>query len=113
CDGYTEPFFVDLNVIEVIATHLAGGCINPAYLKSVNGGSFGWKQDTLNIPRNLEIVIESLLFVRHGINDGVVERKSGLFGDRFENDEVSLRKGWARRALRQRQNAQVLVSIPK
>src|SRR5262249_56226189 len=75
----TEPFFINLNVIEIIAAHLAGGGINPADLKSVNGRRFRWKQDTLNVSRDLEIVVESLLFVGHGINDGVVKRKSRLF----------------------------------
>jgi hypothetical protein len=81
---------IDLNVIEIIAAHLAGWRINAADLKPINRRRFRWKQDTLNVPRDFEIVIESLLFVSHGIDDGVVKRKSGLLSDRFKNDEIAL-----------------------
>ena len=55
------------------------------------GASAGSK-NTLNVARDLEVVIESLLFVRHRIDDGVVERKGGLLGDRFEDDEIAFAK---------------------
>src|SRR5881398_3802721 len=60
CNRYTEPFFIDLNVIEIIAAHLAGGHIKAADLKSIDGRRFRWKQDPLNIPRDFQIVVESL-----------------------------------------------------
>ena len=81
---------IDLNVIEIIAAHLAGWHINAADLKPINRRRFRWKQDTLNVPRDLEIVIESRLLVIHGKDDGVVKRKSRLLSDRFKNDEIAL-----------------------
>jgi hypothetical protein len=81
---------IDLNVIEIIAAYLAGWHINAADLKPIDRRRFRWKQDTLNVPRDFEIVIESLLFVSHGINDGVVKRKGGLLSDRLKNDEIAL-----------------------
>ena len=102
-----------MNVIEIIAAHLAGGHINAADLKSVNGRRFGWKQNTLNVPCDFEIVVEPLLFVRHRVDDGVVEGKSGLLGDRFKNDEIALRKCRTYGTIGEGENTQVLISVPE
>ena len=64
-DRHAEPFVIDANVIKIITAYLASRDIDAADLKPINGGRIGWKQDTLNVARNLQIVIEPLLFVRH------------------------------------------------
>src|SRR5262249_47864086 len=89
-DSDSEPFVIDFNVIKIIATDLTCRHIYPANLKSIYIRCLCGKQNSLNIARNFEVMIESLLFVGLGINDRVVERKGGLLGDRFENKEVVL-----------------------
>src|SRR5437773_11757038 len=88
----TKPVFINMNIIEIIATYLARRHIDAADLKSVNGRRFCWKQNSLNVPRNLEVMIESLFFICHRVDDSVVEGKGGLLRNRFENDEIALRK---------------------
>src|SRR5207244_9097465 len=78
CDRDAEPFVIDMNVIEIIAAHLAGGHINAADLKSVNARRFGWKQNTLNVPCDFEIVVQPLLSVRHRVDYGGEKGKSRL-----------------------------------
>ena len=110
-DGNSKPFVIDMDVIEIIAAHLAGWHIDAANLKSVDGWRFGRKQNTLNITRDLKIVVQPLLFVRHRIDDGVIERKGRLLGDRFKNHKVALRKRRAHRAIREGEDTQVLFSV--
>ena len=93
-DRHAKPFVIDLDVIKIIAAYLAGGHIKAADLKSVNGRRFGGKQNSLNIARDFEIVVESLLFIRHRVDNSVIESKGGLLGDRFKNNEIALRKWW-------------------
>ena len=110
-DRYAEPFVIDADVVEVIAAHLTRRHIDPANLKPVYGRCFGWKQNTLNISCDFKVVIEPLFFVRHRVDNGVVKSKSGLFGDRFKNDEIGLRKWRTRGAIRESENTEVLISV--
>src|SRR4029077_7335607 len=112
-DDNTKPFVVDMNVVKIIAAHLAGGHVNAADLKTVNGRRFRRKQKPLNIPCNLEIMIESLLFIRHRVNDGVVKGKGGLFGNRFKNNEIALRKRRAHWAIGDCEDTELLFSVGK
>src|SRR5437773_4391331 len=112
-DGNSKPFVIDMDVIEIIAAHLAGWHIEAADLKSVNGWRFCWKQNTLNITGDLKIVVESLLFVRHRVDDGVIQCESGLLGDRLENDKIALRKGSAHRAIGKSEDTEILFSVGK
>ena len=100
-----------MDVIEIIAAHLAGRHINAADLKPVDGWRFGWEQNPLNVPCNFEIVIEPFFFVRHGVNDGVVESKSRLLCDGLKNDEIALRKWRAHWTISKHQHTQILISI--
>ena len=50
------------------------------------------QQDALNVARDLQIVIEPLLFIRFRVDDRVVEREGRLLGDRFEDDEIARRE---------------------
>src|SRR5205807_8326281 len=92
CDGNAEPFVVEFDVIKVIAANLARWDVHPANFKSVHLRRFRRKKDALNVARDFQIVIEPLLFVRLGINDGVVKRERRLLGYRFENDKIVLRE---------------------
>src|SRR5438094_2924787 len=65
----TKPVFINMNIIEIIATYLARRHIDAADSKSVNGRRFCWKQNSLNVPRNLEVMIESLFFICHRVDD--------------------------------------------
>ena len=112
-DCNAKPFVIDMNVIKIIAAHLAGGHVNAADLKPLNGRRFRRKQNPLNIPCNLEIVIESLLFIRHRVNDGVVKGKGGLFGNRFKNNEIALRKRRAHWAIGNGEDTELLFSVGK
>jgi len=58
-----------------------------------------------------KVVVESLLFVRHRVDDGVIECKSGLLGDRLENDKIALRKGSAHRAIGKSEGTEILFSV--
>jgi len=100
-----------VDVIEIIAAHLPSWHINPADLETIDGRRFRWKQDTLNVSRDFEVVIQPFLFVRHRINDRVVERKSRLLGNGFKNDKISLGKRRAHWTVGDRQNTEILVSI--
>src|SRR5262245_24563973 len=100
-----------MDVIKIIAAYLASWHINPADLEPIDGRRFRWEQDALNVSRDFEVVIEPFFFVRHRVNDRVVERKGRLFGDRLKNDKVSLRKWRTHRTVGQRQNTQVLLTI--
>ncbi len=82
-------FFIHFDVIEIIAADVARGNVDPADLESLDDRRFARQQDALNVSRDLEVMIEPLLFVRFRINDGVVERESRLLGDRFEDDEIA------------------------
>ena len=84
---------------------------NPADLESFNGRRFCRQHDALNFARDLQVVIEPLLFVRLGVDDSVVERKGRLLCDRFENDKIALRKWRARRAVAEREHAHVLFPV--
>src|SRR5207244_8111290 len=94
-DSDAEPFVVDLDIIKIIAADLARGHVDSADLKSVHVGRFSWKQNALNVARDFQVVVEPLLFVRLGINDGVVERERRLLGERFETDERRFREARA------------------
>src|SRR6476619_7017398 len=100
-----------MDVIEVITAYLASWHISPADLESIYGRRFRWEQDALNVSRDFEVVIQPFFFVRHRINDRVVERKGRLLGDGFKNDKISLRKGRTHRTVGDRQNTEVLVAI--
>src|SRR5438105_5133016 len=102
-----------MDVIEIIAAYLAGRHVDAADLKSINGRCLRGEQNSLNVPCNFKIVIQSLLFVGHRIDDGVVERKGRLLSDRFKNDEVSLRERCTHRAISECQDTQILLSIAK
>src|SRR5881392_1769751 len=78
-----------------------------------SGFCFRRKQNPLNIPCNLEIVIESLLFIRHRVNYGVVKGKGGLFGNRFKNNEIALRKRRAHWAIGNGEDTELLFSVGK
>ena len=83
----------------------------PADLEAVDRRRFARKKDALDVARDLQVVIEPLLFVRFRIDDRVVEREGRLLGDRFEDDEIARRKGGARRAVGQREHAHVLLPV--
>ena len=87
---HAEPFLVHFDVIEIIAAHLARGHIDAADLEAVHRRRFCRQQYALNVARDLEVVIESLLFVRLRIDNRVIEREGRLFGNRFEDDKVAL-----------------------
>ena len=89
---HAEPFLVHFDVIEIIAAHLARGHIDAADLEAVHRRRFCRQQDALNVARDLKVVIQPLLFVRLRVDDRVVEREGRLFGNRFEDDKVALRK---------------------
>ena len=91
-DRDAEPFVIDFDVIEIIAADLACRNIDSADFEAVDRRRLRREQNALNVTRDFQIVIEPFLFVRLGINDGVVKREGGLLGDRFENDEIALRK---------------------
>src|SRR5207245_1593866 len=88
CDCDAKSLLIDMDVIKIIAAYLPGWHVDAADLKSINGRRLGWEQDTLNVARDFEVMIEPLLFIRHRINDRVVERKGGLFGDGFKDNEI-------------------------
>src|SRR6266513_3137728 len=77
-DGNSKPFVIDMDVIEIIAAHLAGWYIDAANLKSVDGWRFGRKQNTLNITRDLKIALRPPICVRRPIERGVIQRKRRL-----------------------------------
>src|SRR4029077_15631578 len=64
-DDNATPFVADMNVIKISAAHVACGDVNASDVKTLKGRRFRRKQKPLNIPCNLEIMIESLLFIRH------------------------------------------------
>jgi hypothetical protein len=88
-----------MDVIEIIAADLASWHVNPADLEAVDGRRFRWKQDALDVSSDFEVVIQPFLFVRHRINDRVIERKSRLLCNRLKNDKISLRKSRTFRAV--------------
>src|ERR1043166_3539452 len=100
-----------MDVIEIIAAYLASWHIKPADFEAINGRRFRREQDALNVSRDFEIMIQPFLFVRHRINDRVVESKGRLLGDRFENDKISLRKRRTHWTVCHRENTEVLVAI--
>src|SRR5262249_42167979 len=100
-----------MDVIKIIAAYLASWHINPADLETIDGRRFRWEQDALDVSRDFEIVIEPFFFVRHRINDRVVERKTGLLGNGIKDDKISLRKRRTLRTVGQRQNAEILFAI--
>src|SRR5262249_10672494 len=102
-----------MDVIEIVAAYLASWHVNPADLEPIDGRRFRWEQDTLNVSRDFEIVIQPFFFVCHRINDRVVERKGGLLGDGFKNNKIGLRKGATLRTVGHRQNTEVLIAILK
>ena len=103
-DRDSESFVINMNVIEIITAHLAGRHVDAANLKSVDSRRFSRKQNTLNVTRDLEIMVEPLLFVGHRIDDGVIESKSRLFGDGFKHDEIALREWRALGAISEREH---------
>src|SRR5581483_11061180 len=113
CDGNSEAFFIDFHVIEIIAANLARGDIYSRDLKSINFRRLVRQQNALNIAGDLQVVIKSLLFVRFGIDDGVVEGKGGLLGDRFKNDKIVLGERGAAPAVSQGKHTHVLLGVKK
>src|SRR5204863_7543479 len=113
CDCHAQPLVIYANIIEIVAAYLAGWHIDAADLKSINRRRFRREQNSLNVPGDLQVMIQTLLFVSHGVNDRVVERKGRLLGKGFKNDEVPLRKRHTHRAVGERQYAEILVSIPE
>src|SRR5262245_20878700 len=111
CDCDAKALFIDMDVIEIIAAYLASWHIQTADFEPIDGRGLRWKQDTLNVTRDFEVVIQPFLFVRHRINDRVVERKGGLLGNGFENDKISLRKRHTLWTIGQRQNTEILLAI--
>src|SRR5262245_40337349 len=100
-----------MDVIEIIAAYLASGHINPADLEPVDGRRFRWEQDALNVSRDFEVVVQPFFLVRHRINDGVVERKGRLLGNRLKHDKISLRKRHTLWTVGYRQNTEILLAI--
>ena len=83
----------------------------PAMSKpSIGGGCEGRRMRWMS-RAICEVVVEPFLFVRFRINDRVVERESGLLGDRFEDDKIARRKGRAHRAVGDREHAHVLPAV--
>src|SRR5262249_25238860 len=106
-----KSLFINMNVIEIIAAYLASWHINPADLKAVDGRRFRWEQNALNVSGDFEVVIQPFLFVRHRINDRVVECKGRLLSDRFKNDKIGPRKRRTHWTVGHCQNAEVLLAI--
>src|SRR5690242_15937746 len=52
-DGDAEPFVIDFDVVEIIATDLPGRDIHSADLEAVDARRFRGQQDALDITRNL------------------------------------------------------------
>src|SRR4029077_14383917 len=111
CDCNAKSLLIDMDVIEIITAYLAGWHINAANLEPIDGRRFRWEQDALNVSRDFEVVIQPFLFVRHGVNDRVIERKGRLLGDGFKNDKISLRKRRTHWTVGHCENTEVLVAI--
>ena len=103
--------FVHPNVVKVIAADLPRRNVETGNFETGNGRRFFRKQNSLNVARDFEIVIEPLFFIRFGVNDGVVEGEGGLLGDRFEDDKITRREWRAHRAVANREHAHVLFAI--
>src|SRR5438045_9768275 len=98
-------------VVKVMAAELRRWNIETGNLETGNVRRFFRKQNSLNVARDFEIVIEPLLFIRFGVNDGVVEGKGGLLGDRFEDDKITRREWRAHRAVANHEPANVLFAL--
>jgi len=70
---HSKMIVVHLDVIKVITAHLAGGQIQARDVESFDRRRLLREQDPLNVARDLEIMIEPLLFVRLRIDDRIVE----------------------------------------
>src|SRR3954452_21883767 len=71
--GHAELALVDFEVIEVVAADVARWNVDPADFKAWEDWRFAREQDSLDVPRDLEVMVEPLLLVRFGINDRVVK----------------------------------------
>src|SRR5438132_1165388 len=91
-DGDAQTFVVHFDVIKIIAANLARRHVHATNLKSVYDRGFGRKKNPLDVARDRQVVIESLLFVRLRINNRIVKRECRLLGDRFEDDKIVLRE---------------------
>src|SRR6266480_4327202 len=111
CDCDAKSLLIDMNVIEIITAYLASWHINPADLEPIDGRRFRWEQDALNVSRDFEVMIQPFLFVRHRINDCVLERKSRLLGDGFKIDKISLQKRLTHWIVSPCHNTEVLLAI--
>src|SRR5438067_3850756 len=99
--------FVHPDVVKVIAADLPRWNIETGNLETGNVRRFFRKQNSLNVARDFEIVIEPLLFIRFGVNASVVEGEGGLLVDRFVDDKITRREWRARRSVANRQPAHV------
>jgi hypothetical protein len=97
----------------MVTADLARRDIDPVDLKTADGGSLIRKKDLLNVARDFQIVIETFLFIRLGIDDRVVKSEGRLFGDRFEYHEVTLGEGRTHGTVAQGEQAHVLPAVEK
>ena len=67
----------------------------------------------MDVARDRQVVIESLLFVRLRINNRIVKRECRLLGDRFEDDKIVLREGGTHSAVGKSEHAHVLFRVEK
>src|SRR5205085_81528 len=110
-NSHPKAMIINLDVIEIVPADLASRKISAGDLKSGNNRRLIREQTALDLPCNLQIMIETFFLVGLGIDDRVVKRESGLFRNRFEDDEITLGKWHASGAIAERKHPHVLFAV--